>query len=240
MTSAWNDHPSSLATALARTASLHGDRTALVELGGRELTWSELATEVNIFAHQLIAAGVQPGSPTVIRLGNRVEFVLAFFALVSLRCPVVPVDPALVGRSLEHILADSGSKHLLVDNTTRPSSVPDGVQVVTVEMNGGEPEGAPLDTNDNRLTPAAVLYTSGTTGRPKGVKLSTPIRASGSSFCYSVGRGFASFGPFIVGYLAADYGLGGGISTGLVAVLFMMALSLLLADRRGRVITAVD
>lgn len=73
-----------------------------------------------------------------------------------------------------------------------------------------------------------------------GELFATPIRASGSSFCYSVGRGFASFGPFIVGYLAADYGLGGGISTGLIAVLFMMALSLLLADRRGRVITAID
>lgn len=73
-----------------------------------------------------------------------------------------------------------------------------------------------------------------------GELFATPIRASGSSFCYSVGRGFASFGPFIVGYLAADYGLGGGISTGLVAVLFMMALALLLPDRGGRVITAVD
>lgn len=73
-----------------------------------------------------------------------------------------------------------------------------------------------------------------------GELFATPIRATGSSFCYSVGRGFASFGPFIVGYLAADYGLGGGISTGLIAVLVMMGFACLLADRRGRVITAAE
>ncbi|WP_426241912.1 MFS transporter [Nocardioides sp. LHG3406-4] len=73
-----------------------------------------------------------------------------------------------------------------------------------------------------------------------GELFATPIRATGSSFCYSVGRGFASFGPFIVGYLAADYGLGGGISTGLLAVLVMMGFACLLTDRRGRLITAAE
>ncbi len=73
-----------------------------------------------------------------------------------------------------------------------------------------------------------------------GELFSTPMRATGSAFCYSVGRGLASFGPTVVGVLAANYGLGGGISTGLVAVLLMMVLSTLLTERRGRVITATD
>ncbi len=73
-----------------------------------------------------------------------------------------------------------------------------------------------------------------------GELFATPVRARGSSFCYSVGRGFASFGPFIVGLLAAQYGLGGGISTGLIAVALMMAVSCFLPDRSGRVITAAE
>lgn len=68
----------------------------------------------------------------------------------------------------------------------------------------------------------------------------TPVRATGSSFCYSVGRGFASFGPYLVGILASRYGLGGGISTGLLAVLLMMLFALFLPDRKGRVITAAE
>lgn len=66
----------------------------------------------------------------------------------------------------------------------------------------------------------------------------TPIRATASSFAYSIGRGIASFGPFIVGVLAADYGLAGGISTGAVAVLVMIGFSFFLKDQKGREITA--
>lgn len=73
-----------------------------------------------------------------------------------------------------------------------------------------------------------------------GELFATPVRATGSSFCYSVGRGFASFGPFIVGLLAAQYGLGGGISTGLIAVALMMGISRFLPDPSGRVITAAE
>ena len=73
-----------------------------------------------------------------------------------------------------------------------------------------------------------------------GELFATPIRATGSSFCYSVGRGLAGFGPYLVASLAAEHGLGGGISTGLLAVLIMMVAATLLADRRGRDITAAE
>jgi MFS family permease len=73
-----------------------------------------------------------------------------------------------------------------------------------------------------------------------GELFATPIRATGSSFCYSVGRGIASFGPGLVGLLAANFGLGGGISTGLFAVAAMMVTARFLADRSGRAITASE
>lgn len=73
-----------------------------------------------------------------------------------------------------------------------------------------------------------------------GELFATPVRATGSSFCYSVGRGLASFGPGLVGLLAAKFGLGGGISTGLFAVAIMMITARFLADRSGRAITASE
>lgn len=73
-----------------------------------------------------------------------------------------------------------------------------------------------------------------------GELFATPIRATGSSFCYSVGRGVASFGPGLVGLLAVKYGLGGGISTGLFAVVLMIVIAVFLADRSGRIITEVE
>nr|WP_170949184.1 MFS transporter [Rhodococcus sp. 06-621-2] len=68
----------------------------------------------------------------------------------------------------------------------------------------------------------------------------TPIRATASSFCYSVGRGFAGFGPAIVAALATTYGLGGGISTGVIAVVLTMGFAAILRDRAGRAITASE
>ncbi|WP_328809966.1 MFS transporter [Rhodococcus sp. NBC_00294] len=67
----------------------------------------------------------------------------------------------------------------------------------------------------------------------------TAIRASGASFSYSVGRGIASTGPLIVGILAANYGLAGGISTGAIAIVVMIVFSFFLKDQKGREITAV-
>lgn len=66
----------------------------------------------------------------------------------------------------------------------------------------------------------------------------TPIRATATSFAYSIGRGIAAFGPFIVGVLAADYGLAGGISTGALAVVVMIGFSFFLKDQKGREITS--
>jgi MFS family permease len=68
----------------------------------------------------------------------------------------------------------------------------------------------------------------------------TPIRATAASFCYSVGRGIAGFGPALVGSLAATHGLGGGISTGVIAIAVMLAFGAVLQDRRGRTITAQE
>lgn len=68
----------------------------------------------------------------------------------------------------------------------------------------------------------------------------TRVRATGSSFCYSVGRGLASFGPWVVGVLAAKHGLGGGISTGVLAVVLVMVIASFMSERTGRVITAEE
>jgi MFS family permease len=68
----------------------------------------------------------------------------------------------------------------------------------------------------------------------------TPIRATAASFCYSVGRGIAGFGPALVGSLAARHGLGGGISTGVIAIAVMLVFGALLQDRQGRTITAQE
>lgn len=73
-----------------------------------------------------------------------------------------------------------------------------------------------------------------------GELFATAVRATASSFCYSVGRGIASFGPVVVGALAGRLGLAGGISTGVLAVVLLMVFARFLRDRKGRIITAAE
>jgi MFS family permease len=68
----------------------------------------------------------------------------------------------------------------------------------------------------------------------------TRVRATGSSFCYSVGRGIASVAPTIAGILSLKYGLGGGISTGFIAIILLLLAGLGMKDRKGREINAID
>lgn len=68
----------------------------------------------------------------------------------------------------------------------------------------------------------------------------TRIRATGSSFCYSVGRGIASIAPAIAGLLSVKYGLGGGISTGFLAIIVLLVAVIGMQDRKGREISALE
>jgi len=68
----------------------------------------------------------------------------------------------------------------------------------------------------------------------------TRIRATGSSFCYSVGRGIASVAPTIAGILSAKYGLGGGISTGFLAIIILLIAAIWMKDHKGREIKAIE
>lgn len=68
----------------------------------------------------------------------------------------------------------------------------------------------------------------------------TRVRATGSSFCYSIGRGIASIAPAIAGVLSVKYGLGGGISTGFLAIIVLLIAAIGMNDRKGREISAVE
>lgn len=68
----------------------------------------------------------------------------------------------------------------------------------------------------------------------------TRVRATGSSFAYSIGRGIASSAPLIVGIIATSNSLLLGISTGVIAVLIMLCAIPMMADRKGRPISSIE
>jgi acyl-CoA synthetase (AMP-forming)/AMP-acid ligase II len=137
-----------LVAMLRDTVERHPDRTAVLELGGPSATYAELWERARRVAGGLRAAGVQDGDRVAVRLPNGLAWVLAFWGAHLAGAVVVPLNTRLAEAEVEFILADSGAE-----------------QVVTADL----PDGDPVDLPDpGHQDLAALFYTSGTTGRPKG------------------------------------------------------------------------
>jgi fatty-acyl-CoA synthase len=162
----------------ARRARMDPDRTALRQ-GDRHRTYAQLAERSARLAGLLAASGVSPGDRVAYLGPNDLTTLETFFATGLLGALFVPLNTRLAPPEIEALVADAAPAALLVDPELAPVAeaiaVPPSVRrTLTV--------GAALDAEIDASTatepaavtladPSTVLYTSGTTGRPKGVVL---------------------------------------------------------------------
>ncbi len=148
------------------------------ELGGpdepggvRVLTTAEVSRRADQTARLLRAAGVGPGARVALVLDEADRACTAMVAVSRLHAAYVPLDAAFPPDRVAYVCADADVRVLLTTARLRGREVPGGVVVVEVEDADALPDG-PL-TADEAGEPvdelAYVVYTSGTTGRPKGV-----------------------------------------------------------------------
>src|SRR5688500_8804488 len=142
--------PKNVVELLRSTVERYPDRTAVVELGGRSATYAEIWDRARRVAGGLRDAGVGTGDRVAVQLGNGLDWVLAFWGAHLAGAVVVPMNTRLAPAEAEFILVDCGATYVV-----RPGEpLPDGAP-------GGLPDPAHTEV-------AALFYTSGTTGRPKG------------------------------------------------------------------------
>jgi long-chain acyl-CoA synthetase len=150
-------------------AAQHPDRPALADPHNGELTNAQLFERVQSMARHFTDAGVGAGDVVAVKLPNRVELIVALFAAWRLGAAATPVNPSLTPGEVEYQLADSEARLLVSEED---ASSPDGCRVLTLDELS-QPAGT-LGRPVNQLAEDAVallVYTSGTTGRPKGVEL---------------------------------------------------------------------
>lgn len=158
-----------IAGTLRSTATRVPDAEAL-QFGDRELTYRELDQEVDRYAAALRARGVEKGDRVGLMSVNTDLFVYAFYAVHRLGGVFVPVNPASAPPEIEHLMADSGARLLLVADALA-ERVPDGCPAITLDELAAEAAAAPAYDGDVEVLEsddALILYTSGTTGKPKG------------------------------------------------------------------------
>ena len=148
--------------------------TALaVVFGDQRLTYAELDQRTNQLAHYLGTCGVTPGSYVAVCLERSVDFIVAIVAILKAGAAYVPLDPTYPAERIAMMLADSQARavlthtHLAAHFTSTPLTVIalDGSHASAISQ---EPTAFPpvALTADY---PAYMMYTSGSTGQPKGV-----------------------------------------------------------------------
>ncbi|HHK5888994.1 TPA: amino acid adenylation domain-containing protein, partial [Serratia marcescens] len=140
-----------------------------VTYGDDSLTYAELNTQANRWAHWLVQLGVQPDSLVALCAGRGLPMLVGLLGILKAGGAYVPLDPAYSGERLQYILADSAPVLLLADELGRQALGDCEVPVLALEQ---PLRGESDDLQDVGVRPAHlayVIYTSGSTGKPKGV-----------------------------------------------------------------------
>jgi acyl-CoA synthetase (AMP-forming)/AMP-acid ligase II len=178
------ERPRSVYALVAEAAARNSGGEALV-CGAERLTWAEVDGAAARLAGALARRGVQAGDRVALLLGNGTPFVLSSFALARLGAVAVPLSTRFQPPEIAYVLGDCGARLLvheaeLSDRLPAAEAAPalEG-RIATGEVAGAEhlaallaeagqpPEPAAVDEEDT----AVILYTSGTTGKPKGAML---------------------------------------------------------------------
>ncbi|MDS0138706.1 MULTISPECIES: long-chain fatty acid--CoA ligase [unclassified Amycolatopsis] len=161
----------------ARRARINPDRTALVE-AGRSLTYAGLAERVHRLSGALIRRGVRPGDRVAYLGVNAITVFETLFATARCGAIFVPLNYRLAPAEIRYMLDDSGASVLVHSPDTASlvaaaGGLPDGAVIATEgDFEAEIAEAGPAPDTEVRLEdPCLLLYTSGTTGRPKAAVL---------------------------------------------------------------------
>jgi non-ribosomal peptide synthetase component F len=153
---------------------VESDRQAIaIEFEGKTMSYEELNTKANMLAHYLRWLGVEPETRVALCMARSPSVIVAMLGILKAGGAFVPLDPVYSGERLNYILNDAAPMYLLVDAVGKATLDSCNVQVIDLDQPlPCDSRTSNLQPNKLNLTPANlayVMYTSGSTGDPKGV-----------------------------------------------------------------------
>jgi len=177
-------------SALVRNSATQYPDTTAIHYLNQEISYRELDEQVDRFAAALAGLGIGKGAKVAMLLGNCPEFVIAYYAIARIGAVSVPINPTYTPGELQFIMADAGVeaavavapmaplfqamgkalptlKHVILAGVDEAEGAHSFSALLTSAQGSSMPQ---VEIDENDL--AVVLYTSGTTGKPKGAMLS--------------------------------------------------------------------
>jgi acyl-CoA synthetase (AMP-forming)/AMP-acid ligase II len=188
---------------IAERAAIRADHPFLFH-GGRRVSYREFDAQTNQVAHALIGLGVEKGDRVTVAMGNSVEYLLATFGALKAGAVYHPINAALGAKELSYIIGHAEPRLLITDQANAPHllggdmQVPPSTRVVGFASERLEPletliarsPRSAVPVNLSAGDPSTLLYTSGTTGNPKGVLFQhESTGAAGLHFLNTLGIG---------------------------------------------------
>jgi len=224
----FSDRVSDIYDTLARAVAARGEAEAVI-CGPERLTYAEFGRRVERVAGGLAARGIGPGDRVALLLGNRVEFLLTVYAALRLGAIAVPMGTRLQTPEIAYILDHAGAKALVVEPELlgRLPARAETPELTDIYVPGTYLEGGAAGAHDFALLDgdppprvavaeedtAVILYTSGTTGRPKGAML-THFNLAHSLLHFQYGMNLTSADRMLLAVPASHV-------TGLVALIML-------------------
>ncbi len=165
--------PSAVEALAAEAAAETPEATAL-EWKGRGVSYAELTTRAGAIAERLRSSGLGPGGVAALCVERSPEMIAAMLAVLQAGGAYLPLDPALPARRLEHLLDDAKADLVLTSGELAHRFRSRPLPLVLLDADGDAKTPAAPPRSDHGGDPAGlayVMYTSGSTGGPKGVEV---------------------------------------------------------------------
>ncbi|WP_179319620.1 non-ribosomal peptide synthetase [Winogradskyella helgolandensis] len=169
----YNEYPKlPLHQLLAEQAQVSPDKIALI-YGASKITYQEFEEQVNQLAHRLTAQGVKPGTITAVALPRSIELVISLVAIMQCGSAYLPLDPSYPQQRLDFMMDDSKAEVLISSNELDLSlkSIPKLLMIEDLFTDLSQFPLTPQTLSVDIEEMVYLLYTSGSTGNPKGVQV---------------------------------------------------------------------
>lgn len=175
----------SVASILAEAALRHPQRTAVV-FGPTRTSYEALWEQARRHGAHLRALGVEPGDRVALLALNTPDFCCAYYGILAIGAVVVPIHALLTAQEIAYVLSDSGAKALICADQLAagaPAAAQAGIPLVKATLPNDDPIERMVSREEDDT--AVILYTSGTTGKPKGAMLTQTNIVMNASACAS-------------------------------------------------------